>query len=212
MLTSISTLLSQTPSNGATQSSSILILLLSGVVSGLLVASLNYLFTRRKTQAETEKLELEVQKLRRESQDLQGIAASIRYELNRATERTVYQMAGRDPGYDFRAVGAEVWKNVEGKDVKVPGKADGRLTFESGLLNIQRFNSVGQYEVWLEKYLYDGDEKSVIPKNDLVEGKIGVRVACEVKILGGEHTLRFVSKGKQKWLASNQRRITEDHG
>ena len=188
-------------------------LLLSGVVSGLLVAFLNYWVTRRKTRAETDKLELEVQKLRRElSQDLQGIAAGITYELNRAKERILYQMAGRNPGYDFRAAEGCIWKQVDGKDVAVSGKASGVLTFESGILNIQRSNKEGQYEVWLEKYIYNGHEKSVIPKNDLLEGKIGVRLTCEVKVMGGEHTLRFVLKGKQsrKWLASKERRVTED--
>jgi hypothetical protein len=67
MLTSISTLLAQTPSNGATQPSSIVNLLLSAIVSsGVVVALLTYWLTRRKTRAETEKTELEAEKLRRE--------------------------------------------------------------------------------------------------------------------------------------------------
>ena len=206
--------LSQMDSSGATQSINIVNLLLSAIVSsGVVVALLTYWLTRRKMRAETEKTELEAEKLRRElSQGLQGIPAGISYELNRAAERTLYQMAGRNPGYDFRGVGGQIWKQVEGKDVAVPGKAIGLLTFEGGILNIQRSNKEGQYEVWLEKYIYDGDEKSVIPKNDLVEGKIGVRLACEVKVVGGEHTLRFVLKGRQsrKWLGSKERRVTED--
>jgi hypothetical protein len=172
MLTSISTLLAQTPSGGATQSISVVNVLLSGVVSGVVVALLSYWLTRRRTRAETEKLELEVEMLRRElSQSLQGISAGIRYELNRAAERILYQMAGRSPGYDFRGVGAHVWKKVDGKDVRVPGKAIGLLTFESGLLNVQRSNKEGQYEVWLEKYIYDEGEKSVMPKMILSKAK-----------------------------------------
>lgn len=214
MLTAVTPSLSPIDSTAPTQSVNMLNLVLSAIVSsGVVVALLTYWLTRRKTRAETQKTELEAEKLRRElNQGLQGIPASVSYELNKTAERTLYQMADRNPGYDFRAVGGQLWKQVDGKDVPASAKAIGLLTFESGVLNIQRTNKEGQYEVWLEKYIYDGNEKSVIPKNDLVEGKIGIRLACEVKVMGGEHTLRFVLKGKQsrKWLASKERRVTED--
>jgi len=159
-------------SSGASQSINIVNLVLSIVSSGVVVALLTYWLTRRKTRAETEKTELEAEKLRRElSQGLQGIPAGISYELNRAAERTLYQMAGRNPGYDFRGVGGQIWKQVEGKDVAVPGKAIGLLTFEGGILNIQRSNKKDNTKSGLRNTFMTEMKNPLSPKMTLSKAK-----------------------------------------
>jgi hypothetical protein len=83
---------------------------------------------------------------------------------------------------------------------------------EGGVLSIQRSNAEGRFEVWLRSYAQGGVEKSLITGNNAISGSRSLRISCEVKVIGGDHTLKFVLKNEKtnKWLANAQRRITSD--
>lgn len=201
----------------ANESASIINLLLSGLVSGVVVAIVTYLLTRGKTKAETqkllfeaEKLRLEAEKIRKElSTNVESIASSS-YQLSTTSERVIYDSKGRDIGYDFKGVEGYIYKNVDGKDVPVTPKGLGTLSFDNGILNLKRKNTEGRYEMWLQTYSYG--EEQVIPQDDLIGGQRRLRINCEAKVVGGEHTLKFVFKGKDsgKWLAQKETRISEE--
>lgn len=57
---------------------SVVVALISSIISGFLVAVINHLFTRKKTEAETEKIRAEAEKLRAETE-------KIRSEISRAS-------------------------------------------------------------------------------------------------------------------------------
>jgi len=42
---------------------------------------------------------------------------------------------------------------------------------------------------------------------------VAMRISCEVRVLGGEHTLKFVFKGEETgtWLGRGERRISENN-
>jgi hypothetical protein len=194
--------------------SSIVTTLLSGLLSGIVVAVLTYLFSRRKTNAEIRKLEAETEKIRVEiSKSVDNISATVNYKLSNKSEQTIYQSSTRQIGYDFRGHEDFVWKSIDGKDVAIGQKARGNLEFEEGgVLNIRRTNTEGRFQIWLQRYIYDGVEKTSIPRDDLISGLRSLRVSCEVKVVGGEHTLRFLLKNEKdnKWLGQEERRITSD--
>jgi hypothetical protein len=129
------------------------------------------------------------------------------------SERVVYSSSGRDLGFDFRGSKAQLWQNVGGVDKPISEYGTGVLTFESGgVLNIQRSNTDGRYEVTLQAYVFGGTETTAIPRDDLIPGLRRLRLSCETKAAGAEHTLRFVLKNQKtnKWVAQDERTITSN--
>lgn len=191
----------------------ILNLLLSGLLSGIVVAILNYLLTRRKTKAEIEKLELEAEKIRMEIRNnAVNLSASVSYQLSNKTEQVIYSSNDRDIGFDFKGNEGQIWGTVDGKDIPMTPKGMGTLKIDNGILSIQRANTDGRYEAHLQTYLYGGSEKQFIPQDDLIEGERRMKISFEAKVVGGEHTLKFLFKGTKsgKWLAYGEKRIVEN--
>jgi len=186
--------------------------LISGVLGGVVVAFLNYWLTRKKTWAEIEKFKAETEKIRRElSQTVDNISDAVSYKLSNLAERSIYDSKGRDVGFDFQGGDAQHYAVVDGKDQPVSSFSKGTLTFEpGGVLNIQRLNTEGRYEVWLNRYFFKGTEVISIPRDDLMAGQRSLRVDFEAKAAGAEHTLRVLLKNKTNWIAHEQRRVTEN--
>jgi hypothetical protein len=128
-------------------------------------------------------------------------------------ERVIYNSSGRDLGFDFRGSAAQLWQKIDGKDQPISDYGKGVLAFENGgLLNIQRSTVDGRYEVWLQTYVFDGKETATIPRDDLMPGLRRLRISCEAKAAGAEHTLRFILKNEKtnKWVANDERTITSN--
>ncbi len=193
----------------------------SGLVSGITVAVINYIFARKKTSAEIEKLSAESEKIRLEAEKLRKELvssveniASIDYQLSNKGEKVLYDSRTRgDIGYDFKGEGNSIYQNVNGKDVPVTPKGTGSVTYDKAGFSIQRTNTEGRYEVWLQTYLCDEKTKPFIPKNDLLEGKRRIKISFDVKVSGGSHTLKFVFKGNEskKWLGTVERKFSNEN-
>ena len=78
------------------------------------------------------------------------------------------------------------------------------VSYENGIINIQRANTEGRYCLWLTS--------KTILKSDYIEGRRKLKLNCDAKILGGSHRLRFLFKGKtsRKWLAKQERVVADD--
>jgi hypothetical protein len=190
--------------------------LLSGVVGGVIVAVVNYYLTKRKTMAEVSKIEAETEKTRAETQKLlsevEDISATVGYKLNSSGERIIYNSSADFDPHDFKGVEGQVWNSEQKKHIGPKGR--GALSFEQGgVLNIRRAGVPGRYEVWLQRYMYDGVELTHIPKNEIIAGKRKLHISCQAKAIGSEHSLDFVIKeektgsvpahNKQKILGNN---------
>lgn len=191
--------------------SEILSAIIPGLIGGIVVAFVNYLFSKRKTEAEIKKLEAEADKMRAETRNIinevQSISATVNYRLTDMEEVFIYDSSKSSEPYDFKGVGGQCWHEEEWTH-KGP-KGQGSLKFEDGnILNIQRINTGGRFEVWLQRYLYDDVERECIPKNELIAGKRKIRVSCQVKVVGGEHSLDFVWKNKETTLAYQRVRVS----
>jgi hypothetical protein len=193
------------------QTSSAVLALLAGMIGASAVEAVKYLLGRKKTSAEIGKLEAETDKLRLETGQLRAMVASVDYRLAGAAERVVYDSVGRDVGFDFEGRREFVYRMLDGHGTAVGEKGRGTLNIEEGgVLNIQRTNTEGRFEVWLQRYWYDGAEKAVIPRSEVVAGQRNLRITCEAKVIGGDHTLRFLLKNEKEnnWLAYELRRVT----
>lgn len=188
--------------------------LLSALLGGVVVAVVNHLFTRRKTDAEAKKLEAEADKIRAETQklvkEMEGIASTVRevsYRLGEATEKAIYDGSSYLDGADFLGQGDRFWGESNDKP-----KGAGSLRFDQGVLSIQRTNTGGRFRVTLLKYQYNGTVRDYIPKNDLIAGKRLLRLTCEVKAVGASHTIIFVVKRKDggAWLDKHERVFTRN--
>lgn len=129
-------------------------------------------------------------------------------------EETLYWSNGRDLGFDFKGGEAQLWQKIDGTDQPVSGHGKGSLSFGDGfVLNIQRTNTDGRYEVRLRSYAVNKSEQMFVPRNDLMTGLRRFRISCEAKAVGAEHTLRFVLKNERSgmWIANDERTITSNN-
>lgn len=186
----------------------------SGLLGGLLVAILNHLFTRRKTYAETKKLEAEAEKVRAETQkllvEMQHLASTVQEVSDRlgdANEKVIYDGRTHCDGADFSGGGERFYGDSHDKP-----KGAGLFKVEDGVLNIQRSNTGGRYRVTLLKYFYAGVSRDYIPKNDLIAGKRLLKLTCEAKAAGGSHTGLFIVKRVQdgEWMAKHEQTFSQN--
>lgn len=165
--------------------------LISSVVGGLLVAVLNHLFTRRKTEAEVEKLRAEAGRIKAETEkvraetgkfsaEFEEVTASITeatyYTTLAANERIIYDGTSGIEGYDIEVV----------RESRKFGHA-----FKNGTLIILRASNRGVYQLQLCKYIFNGNESEFIPKNELLAGKRKLRITFEARVTRGSRTLIF---------------------
>jgi len=174
-----------------------------GILGAAAGSVLTYLLTKSKTDAEIRKLNAETDKIRAE---LASSTAS-NYKSDDTAEKIIYEYANGGSPHDFRGEVGHIWVG----DKPIGGKGAGTLSIDRhGILSIERTNKEGRFEIWLQRYIYNGVEKTVLPKNELIAGRRKLRVSCKAKASNGTHCLRFVFKDvqTQKWVAKEQRQVT----
>src|SRR3954468_8316776 len=164
----------------AEHSASLLTTLLSGVVSGAIVAALTYWFSRKKTAAEIAKMEAETAKIRQEiGQGVSAVAASVSYGLGNPAEQILY--SATDVGFDFEGTPQHVTQRVQGKDVTVGDKAKGSVDFQGDVIDVHRENTEGRFALLPKRYSYNGSTPDSVPEDNLISGLRRIRVTFEAK-------------------------------
>ena len=143
--------------------------LISSIIGGLLVAVVNHFLTRKKTQAEVEKLKAEADKMKME-------ADKVRIEiekLNSAVEETSSLLAttAEEIIYD----GTEI-TGIEDYDI------EGQIDI---IHNILVMKAREFHEFRLRRYLYSGKYTDFLPKNEGLAKRM-LRVGFETKATQGE--------------------------
>lgn len=146
--------------------------LISSVIGGLLVAIVNYFFTRKKTQAETEKLKAEADKIKAE-------AEKVRVEigrLNTTVEEASYLVAATTEQviYDGTKV-----TGIEDYDII------GQAEVKNGILVL----TDGGFR--LRKYTYNGQATDFLPKNEVITRRT-LRVGFESKVTQGKYVIILI--------------------
>lgn len=187
--------------------------LITGLLGGVLGGLINNLFIYKKTKAEVKKLEAEAKEINLRIDNVSRISASIGFKSSETAERVVYDSNREDIGYGFpKGYGDYVWKRIDGKDTRIGGRAMGSLTVEDGkVLIINRENTEGRFQAWLEQYNYEGETIDRIPREPTLSQRI-FRLSLEARALGGSHKLKFVFKNEEDntWPASSEIKITEE--
>jgi hypothetical protein len=175
--------------------------LVTALIGGVSVAIISYLLNRKKIKAETERVVAETDKIRAEINTLTQAVDN----LSDSTEKIIFDGRSTIDGFAIRGKGGQFWTGRGSEAKPVSPKGEGTLSFEGSIFNIQRTNTEGRYEVYLQQYVYNEKLCNSIPKDELISGKRRLRVSCEAKSIGSEHTLRFVVRGIQ-----SGRRLADD--
>jgi hypothetical protein len=148
--------------------------LISSLVGGLLVAIVNYLLTRGKTNAEIDKLHAEAEKMRVEAKQMQ-----------KNTDEIASYVVKEEMIYDGR-------KGITGYDLLVIKKdRANHHAFKQDMLIIERTQKQGIYQFQLRKYQYKDEDSEFLPKNSLVADKRKLKAAFEARVSEGARTIVF---------------------
>jgi hypothetical protein len=196
--------------------SAIISALIASVIGGVVVAILNFLFTKGKTNAEIKKLEAETDKTKTETEkmrlELKNLADTVKYKLAETTEITIYDSGSDCDPHHFEGKEGQFFDTNKWKHSGSTGR--GRLIIDEqrGIINIQRTNKEGRYELWLRHYLYNNGNRTILPGNEIIAGKRKLRISFEAKAVGGSHHLRFVLKDDKTkdWLANEKLKIARN--
>ena len=132
--------------------------LITSVIGGLLVAIVNHLLTKKKTEAEIEKIKAETEKIRSETKHLLGKANY--YDSTKVDEVVIYDGTQGIHGFDIASEYSQ-------------------FHIQQGVVVIQN-PDVG---FKLRKYTYNEKEFLCIPKNELIDGERKFHVSCEFKAI-----------------------------
>ena len=196
---------------------SIVVAGLSGLLSGIAVAILTYVLSKKRTDAEISNMKAQADKARAETDkilaELKNVSATVSYTLADAAEQILVGGTSSLDGFDVKGADGQIWTGT-GKDSKpISPKGEGQLMFEEGALNVKRTNTFGRFELLFQRYRYKGNEYALIPKDDLISGKRRLLASCEAKAVGGEHSLRFVVRDPSTGhrLAQDSVRVTTNN-
>ena len=147
------------------------------------------------------------------SQNLQASVGNALYQLKEAI-RSLGTLAQQsvvlfDGCADFKPFYFEhrngyIWKD----DKPSTPKGEGSLTVSAdAVLQIRRTNTVGRNEIHVIQH---GPDRPTIPRKQDPSFRV-LRVDCEAKVEGGDHTLRFVAKDivAKERVDGKKRKVTE---
>ena len=187
---------------------SIITAVIAALGGGAVAAILTYFLNRKKTVAEIQKLQAETQKINVEVRNLSTTVDS----LSDAAEQIIFDGRVGVDGFSFKGAEAQHWTGRGENARAISPIGRGTLKFEEGkILNIQRTNTDGRYELYLLRYLYQGREYPTLPKNELISGSRRIRINCEAKSVNSQHTLRFILRTKDgQRLAESAVQVNEN--
>jgi hypothetical protein len=150
-------------------STEIIASLISSVIGGLMVAVLNYLFMRKKNEAETEKLRAEADKIRAETDK---IRAEVK-NLNSAIEQADYHSITAPENIIYDGT-----KGISQQEITGRYELKGEVIISDG----------GYFE--LHSYVYNDIKQNYLPKNELLNER-KLRVSFEAKVSQGKYSVLF---------------------
>jgi len=151
----------------------------SSIIGGLLVAIVNQLFTKRRTDAEAEVLKAQAEKIRAETATLLNAVGKLNTAIQSANYCTLYDGRQNMDLLDFQFSSVSAPKDPS-KEIAV-----GTPKVKEGALMVERKNTAGRFFVAIRNYKCDGKEKEYIPKNELLEGQRRLRVTFEARATKG---------------------------
>jgi hypothetical protein len=179
----------------------------AAAIAALVVAGFNFFVTRTKTALEIRKLEKELADLSEDQKTTSESLSRVQKYLSEdipvyRNEEIIYKNTDGNIGYDFRGNTGKLWSS-DGKPISAEGRGAHKF-LDPDLIQIDRENKEGRYEIHLQNYLSYGQKRQTI-QNDASGNTRNLRVACEARSLKGEHALRFILRdpGTNKWFSNS---------
>lgn len=145
--------------------SEIAVALITSVIGGLLVAIVNHILTRRKYNAEIDKLKAETEKIRSETRH--ELNETKYYDSPTANEKIIYDGTKGIAGYDIHSIYAA-------------------CDIQKGMMIIQ-VDKWGWGRFELQNYTYEGKSYPYIPKDETISGLRRFHISYEVKAIGASY-------------------------
>lgn len=159
----------------------------------IILLALVYLLLKKERQRQ-EQLEHQVQNIRYEFTTRTGRLELAQYEQLPGREIIRYDLAERNAQEDFTGKGAAAWDYIHHRFAE--GTGSGSHQRMDNLLQINRTNKNGRYELHLKHYVFDSVTDRI--PADATISKRHMRITGEVKKTGVSHTVRFVFKGESQ--------------
>jgi hypothetical protein len=171
-----------------------------GAVAGVGSSLLTQILGRRTAAAETERITAETDKLRAETEEirsrLEEAQSDLRSRIANAEARVDYDEARSRSLVVFDSTREGFSLHDLELELAVGALADLKLAsqeFQDDTLVLVRRNAEGGALVWLTRYGYRGSP-NVIPLGDQAGTRRTIRVQCQVRALGAQHTFAIVLK------------------
>lgn len=192
--------------------------LCSSVVGGLLVAIVNHVFTRKKTEAEAEKFKAEAIKITAEAERTRAETAKLVSEISKLTStvdevsfnaldssKKIYDSRQSIDIMDFEGRAYSIDTDPSNEAVKC------NMSVQQGVLVLERLNTAGLYGVYLRKYLHNKQISLFLPKDNTVSGSRTIKFGCEAKVTNGSCPLEvtFHEQETKKVLDSFVTKISQ---
>lgn len=115
------------------------------------------------------------------------------YHQSGGEERLVYDGRNEIKANDFTGNGARAWDYLAHRFAD--GGGEGAHRIQDNVLTVHRTNAQGRYELYLQRFAFDGKVYDHVPADDAKAART-LRLTFEVKKESASHILRFVFKGK----------------
>jgi hypothetical protein len=148
--------------------------LITSIIGGSLVAIVNHILTRKKTEAEIEKLKAETKKILAEAEKISSDAKHVvsqtsYYDSTEINEVIIYDGRQNFQGYNFDT------------------RWSGDYNIQQGVIIIS--GTGASFD--LRSYSYNDREYRHIPRNELIPGYRKLRASCELKVINASYEFRL---------------------
>lgn len=155
--------------------------------SGILGAGVSILFNRKLYR-------LQVKDLEKKLNDKEDRLEFVEYQISNETGKIIYDGSNRNIEADFDGGPYYAWSDEKKGFLDVMGQGSHKI--ENGIIDINRTNTGGRYSLGLRRYNY-GNILPRIPIDKTINGKRKLKLTCEAKSIGAEHTLGFIFKANE---------------
>ncbi len=197
-------------------SDTIIVSIITSIIGASLVTLISHFLTRKKNDAEIEKLRAETQKALADAEKTRAETSKLLSEVSSKIDKSTYDEGNRQvrilydskrgmTNFDFTGENATVSSDPS----KLLGK--GKLTVRQNTVFVERVNIEGGYLACLHRYIIDGESREFIPKNDLAAGNRKLHLSCDVKITLGQAKLsvHFMKQASYENLTEFSLKIEE---
>lgn len=176
--------------------------------SSVITAGITTLINSSKTKAEVAKIKAETDQIILATKNLSTQVSSA---MAPTSFDEVYYNGSNISQFDFDIEKKKEYDDSTGKEIG--DKASGNFSIINNMINIERTNTQGRFNVTLKNYIIENNSQEFIKSNPSISQQRKIQISCEVKSLSKiKHTLNFVLREVETyaWLAKETVEVTKN--